>query len=257
MNTISTLSIRDSIYELIKFAKCNQRFVHTRWGDVCLLMLTDLYVNQILGKSNKNKVNDSVISLMKNAWNLDGKDVLVGINKGTPNHEGGHNVPTKALIQTGLNFNKKFLAAVAIERIFLDYPQECIEFFNYINKTSYLFVGQYYNKCLDKFYGPNVGWCQTPSFNSINYTEDILKDILTNLKTSNPRKIIFSCGQAARVLCSELYNKFEGTLLDVGSMSDMVIINCEQFKNIAKRTHVSVNLTKIKNLLRIYEKSLS
>ena len=146
--------------------------------------------------------------------------------------------------------NENNINCICIQECFLYYPDKFLEFINLINKKKTLFVCQYYNKILDKFYGDIVEHIKIPSFNSAKFVDEIEKKILNCKKEYD--QIIFSAGQATRILIYRLWKKLNKNFIDIGSVSDMIIINTPEFKNIKIRSHIRNNSSKIINLKKKY-----
>ena len=256
---MKTLSYSESIDTLNEVFEEKGRIVFPRFGDVDFIMMTK--TSGTIGRSNQNVCNDETKKLLTDAFTIDGEDVIVGtmINiQGAPAI--GNNIPKKVLSEQGVFKLKKnpFVAATALERMFLNKDNRFIDFFSKLKNKNYLFVGNYYEKALDRFYGYNVGHVNTPMRNSINDNGLIIQELTDLIEKTATNTVILSCGQLARVICKRLHNKFPNTnFIDVGSVSDMIIVNTDSFEKIPKRTHIECNLNKIKNNLQYYESRIN
>ena len=253
---MKALSYQDSIKKLNEVFEEQGRLVFPRFGDADLIMMTK--ESGEVGRANKNHCNPTTKKMMRDSLDIDGDSVVVGIpcNIQGAKHIGS-NVPS-SIKNIKLEKKNELIAWTALEHAFFKYNDEFISFFSKLKDKSYIFVGTYYNQYLDNFYGNNVGWVETPKYDSINHTEKIIQDLRTLLDTEKVDSVILSCGQAARVICYELHNIYSNiNFIDVGSQSDMFIINQPEFKDIPKRSHIQHQLQKIKDKVKFYESRIN
>lgn len=253
---MKALSYLDSIKKLNEVFEEQGRLVFSRFGDADLIMMTK--ESGEVGRANKNKCNPTTKKMMRDSLDIDGDSVVVGI---PCNIEGvkhiGNNVPSSMRNMELIKQNDT-IAASSLEHAFFKYNDEFISFFSKLKDTSYVFVGTYHNQYLDRFYGNNIGWVKTPKFDSINHTETVIEDLRNLLDKKTTDSVILSCGQAARVICKELHNEYSTiNFIDVGSQSDMFIINQPEFKDIPKRSHIQHQLQKIKDKVNFYESRIN
>ena len=134
-SSIQTKSYLDSIRTVNRFLN-NGRLVFSRFGDACLIMMIPESDGTVVGRSNRQKINSSVRTLMYDSFALNGDDVLIGLPiniRGTTPAEVGGNIPinNKALMERfAISHNNDYVAWTALEYAYLNYPYEILKFFN-------------------------------------------------------------------------------------------------------------------------------
>ena len=160
---------------------------------------------------------------------------------------------------TGI-YQGNMISAVSLTETFYNDINKFYGLVKELKKTKTMFIGSYYHKNLDLMYGKITHKIKTVPQNSYVDVDKILKKILLNIDDVD--KIIFSCGQTARVLIKRLWELgVEKTMLDVGSLSDYFILDTELGHKIQLRGHIFKNKEKIINnfnkLLKIMSEDLS
>ncbi|KKK47970.1 hypothetical protein LCGC14_3149810, partial [marine sediment metagenome] len=106
-------------------------------------------------------------------------------------------------------------------------------------KTSTMFVCNYNHPNLEKAYGEIKVFVEVPKQNSYSEIESIYKEVLKGLGSVD--KIVLSAGQSSRIIAKRLYETSkEITVIDVGSVSDMLIMNTPIINTIPQRSHLGI-----------------
>ena len=102
-----------------------------------------------------------------------------------------------------------------------------------------MFVCNYNHPNLEKAYGEIKVFVETPKQNSYSDIENIYKEVLEGLDKVD--KIVLSAGQTSRIIAKRLYETSkEITVIDVGSVSDMLIMNTPIINTIPQRSHLGI-----------------
>tara|TARA_Y100000385_G_C13005181_1_gene599078 strand:- start:343 stop:1101 length:759 start_codon:yes stop_codon:yes gene_type:complete len=249
---------KTSIEYLIDKIKKNSKIAFLRFGDGDFQMMFKQRVGTMVGHSNQNYVTSEMNKEMLDSYNYVNDNYLIGDVYGSLSDRNTlSNVKNMIKIHKNEPFCKKDnnLSYICIQESFLTDSNNFLEFVNVINKSKTVFVGSYYEPILDKFYGNIVYHVKTPSTNSANYVDELEQEIL---EIDTPyEQIIFSAGQASRLLIYRLWKKLNVKFIDVGSVSDMIIINSQSFKKIKKRSHLITYKDLIKKNLDFYNQKLN
>jgi len=234
----------------------NKRVVYTRYGDGDLIAMYPNSVGRVIGGNNKSNITEKVRNGLIDGYNVEDDSYLVGTVMGV-NHPRsmGKNVNMSNLNTVNLVEHKKLYSAIAFQELFMEKPEEFIEFFNILNKGRYLFVCQYYHKNLDRYYGKLINHIKIPKFNSPVVAEKIISEIL-EINSDSYDHIIFSAGQASRIVIGEIWDKVDKTILDLGSVSDKLIFNTPIKNDIMIRGHIRNNQNLINERLDYFEKNI-
>lgn len=235
----------------------NKRVVYTRYGDGDLIAMYPSSVGKVIGGNNKSNITEKVREGLINGYNVKDESYLVGTVMGV-NHPRSmaRNVNMGNLNNVKLTNHSRLYSAIAFQELFMEKPKEFIEFFNILNKGRYIFVCQYHHENLDRYYGKLVKHIKTPKFDSPSVEEMITKEILTTDVDSYDH-IIFSAGQASRIVIGKVWDKIDKNILDFGSVSDKLIFNTEIKKDIMLRGHIKRNQSLINNRLTHFENQIN
>jgi len=235
----------------------NQRVVYIRYGDGDLIAMYPNSVGKVVGGNNKSNITEKVRNGLINGYNVKDDSYLVGTVMGV-NHPRsmGKNVNMNNLNTVNLVNHKKLYSAIAFQELFMEKPEEFVEFFNILNKGRYIHVCHYYHKNLDRYYGKLVKHIKIPKFNSPSVEEMITNEILST-NTDSYDHIIFSAGQASRIVIGKIWNKVNKNILDFGSVSDKLVFNTPIKNNIMLRGHIKNNQDLINNRLDYFEKAIN
>jgi hypothetical protein len=166
------------------------------------------------------------------------------------------NVNKGAVQNLQLTEHKTTYSAIALQEAFFEYPDLFLEFCKLINNKKTLYINQYCEPILEKFYGKIEHHLSIPSTNSTGVYKEIL-EALTTVDPISFDQIILSAGQLSRVIAKDLWEMFpHKCIFDVGSLSDMLIINEKSFEKIAKRGHIKNNINLIKERVAYYDTAL-
>lgn len=246
--------------------KKNETFSFLRFGDADYLMMFDEYVGKIVGGNNQFVVTPKLSQELKEAHSIIDNNYCIGSILHTNERKnklysyvGFVHKYSKKINETGIN-QKNMISAVSLTETYYDDINKFYELVREFKKTKTLFIGSYYHENLDLIYGEIIHHIKTKPKNSYVDVDKIFKEILENI--DNVDKIIFSCGQTARVLIKRLWELgIEKTMLDVGSLSDYFILNTELGDKIQLRGHIKKNRENIENnyikLIEIMNEDLS
>lgn len=248
-----------SINCLIDMIKSNQKMGYLRFGDGCIMMMFKENIGRTIGNSNCSFISNEVNEIMKQAYLMNSNNIIKG-NVMVANdsvHNTSNNIDIHLYKKNGLNIDtSSHISPICIQECFLYHKEKFIEFINTINKNRTIFCCQYYDKTLDKYFGKIVHYIKCPSINATKNVNEIMKTIL-NIPFEEYDQIIFSCGQASRMLIYKLFDKLDKKLIDVGSVCDMLVSNKQTiFNNIKLRSHIKNNKKKIQELVKYYEKNI-
>jgi hypothetical protein len=235
----------------------NKRVVYTRYGDGDLIAMYPSSVGKVIGGNNKSNITEKVRNGLIKGYNAKDESYLVGTVMGV-NHPRsmGRNVNMSNLNSVKLTDHEKLYSAIAFQELFMEKPEEFVEFFNILNKGRYIFICQYHHENLDRYYGTLVKHIKTPKFNSPSVEEMITNEILTT-DVDTYDHIIFSAGQASRIVIGNIWDKIDKNILDFGSVSDKLVFNTEIKNNIMLRGHIRNNQSLINNRLNYFEKEIN
>jgi len=249
---------KKSIEYLIDKLNNNNKIAFLRFGDGDFQMMFKEQIGTMVGHSNQNYVTNEMHKEMLESYNFDNDNYLIGDVYGSKSERNTlTNVNNMVKIHRNEPFTKKNnnLSYICIQEAFLTDKNNFLKFVNSINKSKTVFVGAYLEPILTKFYGNIIHHIETPATNSANYVDELEQKILSINKPFD--QIIFSAGQASRLLIYRLWKKLNVKFIDVGSVSDMIIINSPSFKNIKKRSHLITYKKLIKNNLKFYSENLN
>lgn len=250
-----------SINKLIEKIKNNKKMGFLRFGDGDICMAFNENIGKIVGASNQIYVTPEVTDKLKKAWFLESDNLIKGscmAIKNESEHNTSTNVDKNLYKKNGLDIvdTSNHISYICIQECFLYKPEKFIEFTKSINKNRTIFVCQYYNEILDKYYGKIIKYIKCPQTNATKELTSIKKQIL-EINPDDYDQIILCCGQATRILIYDLWDKLDKKFLDVGSLSDHLISNVPSiFNNIKLRTHIRVNKGKIQNLVKYYNEKV-
>jgi len=234
----------------------NERVVYTRYGDGDLIAMYPSSVGKVIGGNNKSNITEKVRNGLIKGYNVKDESYLVGTVMGV-NHPRsmGRNVNMNNLNSVKLADHDKLYSAIAFQELFMEKPKEFVDFFNILNKGRYIFVCQYHHKNLDRYYGEIVKHIKIPKFNSPVIAEEVIDEIL-KINPNTYDHIIFSAGQASRIVIGEIWDKIDKTILDLGSVSDKLIFNTPIKNDIMIRGHIRNNQKLINERLDYFEKNI-
>ena len=248
-----------SINRLIQFIKHNKKMAFLRFGDGCIMMMFKENIGKTIGASNCVYITEEVNKIMKNAYLINSDKIIKGsvMVSNNSSHNTSNNINMELYMKNNLNIDTTMhISPICIQECFLYHHEKFIDFINTINKNRTIFCCQYYDECLDKYFGKVVYYIKCNNVNATKNVEEMMNTIL-NKPTEQYDQIIFCCGQASRMLIYKLFYKLEKKLLDVGSLCDMLVSNnANIFNNIKLRSHIRNNKEKIQKLVKYYNTQL-
>ena len=242
----------ESIRILIDKLKSKDVFTYVRFGDGDFIMMYKDSINNVVGRSNQFKVTKSLHDEMIESYNISDEKYIIGsIMTDGSKHSTAKNIDISRLGH--IDIKKDSISCICIQETFLYDVNLFYKFIRELKKTNTMLVCGYYDKILDDFYGDIKYHVTTPRLNSYSDIDNIMNRILDNIHKVD--KIILSTGQTSRVVSKRLYKMgVNKTIIDVGSLSDMLIIDSPIFNNIRIRSHITNNMDRIKtNIYKLYK----
>jgi len=237
MMTHSLISRVDSIDILIKKLRDRELFTFVRYGDGDYKMMCMDSIGRIVGGNNRILVTKEFRKELIDSYNIEDKNWLIGTSIGdTSVRSTFKNIKLAKLPQ--LQQRDKLLAVGCLMDSFIEDIEKFKEFAKEMRKTSSMFVGCYTHSNLEAAYGSIKAYVQTPKQNSYSDIDRIYKEVLAGLDKVD--KIVLSAGQSSRVIAKRLYETSKDiTVVDVGSVSDMLILNTPIINSIPQRSHLN------------------
>jgi hypothetical protein len=247
----------DTVKAIINNLESNKRVEYIRYGDGDLIAMYPESVNQVIGHNNKSFISKDIQQKIIESYNIEDECYFVGTVEGYKHIRSTYqNIKTQEITNLNLTQHKKLYSAIAFQEVFLEEPDLFIEFCKLINTKRTLYINNYIEPVLEKFYGKIKHYISIPKFNAtIGY-----KETLKTIKDINPSsfdQIILSAGQLTRVIAKDLWDLFpDKSILDMGSVSDKIIINESSFGQIAKRSHIKNNMDLIQKRMEYFNTHL-
>ena len=244
------ISRQDSIDILIDKLKNKEIFTFVRYGDGDYRMMYNGSVGKVIGGHNKFLVTKEFRKELIDSYNIEDKNWLIGTSIGDMSKRSTFkkiNISKLPLLQE----RSELLSVGCLMDSFIEDIEKFKEFSNEMCKTSTMFVCNYNHPNLEKAYGDIKVFIKTPKQNSYSDIENIYKEVLKGLDKVD--KIVLSAGQTSRIIAKRLYETSkEITVIDVGSVSDMLIMNTPIINTIPRRSHLGIYKKEIlKSLMAI------
>ena len=247
----------DTVKAIIDSLKLNKRVVHLRYNDGDFYTMLPEYVGRMVGHSNKSLISEEMRKKVIEGYNIEDECYFVGTTLGNPHpHSTASNVSLQKVAQLNLTQHEKVYSSIAFMETFMEEPDLFIDFCKLINNKKTLYINQYCEPILEKFYGKIEHYIQVPGTNSTAIYKEVV-ETLSKLDSNSFDQIVLSAGFLTRVIAKDLWEMFpDKCIFDVGSVSDMIIVNEKSFSNIAKRGHIKDNMNLIKERVAYYDTAL-
>lgn len=236
------LSHKESIDILIRKLKNKEIFTFVRFGDGDYMIMYPKSIGRVVGKNNKFLITKEFRKELIDSYNIQDNNYLIAtvINdlstRSTFRNIDLNKLPT--LVQ-----RDKMLIFGCLMDTFIEDIKKFKEFTTEMCKTSTMLVGGYNHSNLDRAYGEIKHYVKVPQQNSCSEMETWFKEILKNLHKVD--KIVLSAGFSSRVVAKRLWEIKKITVIDVGSVSDMLILNTPIINTIPQRSHLRIYQTEI------------
>ena len=232
------ISRQDSIDIIINKLKSKEIFTFVRYGDGDYKMMYIDSVGNIVGGNNRFLVTERFRKELIDSYNIEDNNWLIGTSYGDLSKRSTFkNIDSMKL--PILQERTHLLAVGCLMDSFIDDIQSFKLFAEEMRKTSTMLVCNYNHPNLEKAYGEIKVFVQVPKQNSYSAIETWYPKILRNLDKVD--KIVFSAGQSSRVASKRLYETSKNiTSIDVGSVSDMLIMNTDIVNTIPQRSHLRI-----------------
>ena len=233
----------DSVNILIEKLNRKEIFTFVRFGDGDYMIMYPKSVGRTIGKSNKFLITKKFRKELIDSYNIQDKNYLIAtvINdlstRSTFNNIKVDKLPV--LIQ-----RDEMLIFGCLMDTFIEDIGKFKEFAKAMCKTTTMLVSGYNHPNLDKAYGKIKYHVKTPQINSCSTMDVWYKEILENLDKVD--KVVLSTGFSSRVVAKRLWDLDKKiTVIDVGSVGDMLIMNTPIINKIPQRSHLRIYRDKI------------
>jgi hypothetical protein len=232
------ISRQDSIDILIEKLRSKEVFTFVRYGDGDYKMMYAESIGRIVGGNNRFLVTKEFRKELIDSYNIEDKNWLIGTSIGDVSKRStARNIKEDKL--PILHQRDKLLAVGCLMDSFIEDIERFKLFADEMRKTSTMFVCNYNHKNLEKAYGEIKVFVKVPKQNSYSEIDTFYKEILKGLDKVD--KIVLSAGQSSRIIAKRLYDTSkEITVVDVGSVSDMLILNTSIINKIPQRSHLNI-----------------
>jgi len=221
----------------------DDKFAFLRFGDADYLMMFKENIGKIIGRSNKFMVTQNLNKEMLECHSVNDDNYCIGsvlkTNKKRNilfSYSSFEDRNKHKVSSLPISFDRLYSAVALTETFVSDiylFSKLAVE----LKKTTTMFIGSYYHENLDCIYGDIKHNIITKPTNCYTEIDNVLNEITQNIDKVD--KIIFSCGQTARVLIKRLWALgIRKTMLDVGSLSDYFILNTRIGEQIKLRSHI-------------------
>lgn len=247
---IHTLISREDSIDIITKKLNNDIFTFVRYGDGDYRMMYLDSVGKVIGGNNRFLVTKEFRKELIDSYNIEDKNWLIGSSIGdTSKRSTSKNINTSRL--PILHQRDKLLSVGCLMDSFIEDIERFKLFAEQMRKTSTMFVCNYNHKNLEIAYGEIKVFVQVPKQNSYTEIDRIYKEVVKGL--SKVDKVVLSSGQTSRIIAKRLYEySKEVTVIDVGSVSDMLIMNTPIINTIPQRSHLNLYRGQIiKSLMNI------
>jgi len=233
----------DSIDIIINKLKEKEIFTFVRFGDGDYKIMYNGSVGETIGKSNRFLVTKKFRKELIDSYNIEDNNYLIAsvIN----------DLSTRSTFRTidesrlpNLQQRNKMLIFGCLMDTFIENIQKFKEFSNEMCKTTTMLVSGYNHPNLEKAYGEIKHYIKVPQQNSYSNIDVWYDEILKNLDKVD--KVVLSAGFSSRIIAKRLWDISKKiTVIDVGSVTDMLVMNTPIINTIPLRSHLTIYETKI------------
>jgi len=251
------LGNKKTVEKILQFLQDDIPFTFLRYGDGDFISMYPHMKNKIVGSNNRSYITSDIQSKLIESYSVDRENYMIGTLEDI-RHERSmvRNVDFSIIKKLPIKHPKTLYSAIALQELFLEEPETFLILSQFLNQKRTVYVNHYYEPVLNKFLGKIVGHIKVPQFNSCGEYKSILNTI-NKIERNNFDQIILSAGQLSRVLGKDLYESFpDKTIIDIGSVSDKLIVGTPSFSSISKRGHIKNNMELIINNLKYLQSNL-
>lgn len=229
---------QDSIDIIINKLKKREVFTFVRYGDADYMMMYNDSVGRTIGGNNRIFVTKEFRKELIDSYNIEDNNWLIGTSFGDMSTRSTFkNIREERL--PILQQREKMLSVGCLMDSFIEDIERFKLFTQAMSKTTTMFVGCYNHSNLEIAYGAIKVYIKTPKQNSYSEIERIYREVLKGLDKVD--KIVLSAGQSSRIIAKRLYETSkEITVVDVGSVSDMLIMDTPIINTISQRSHLYI-----------------
>jgi len=230
------ISRQDSIDIIINKLKKREIFTFVRYGDGDYMMMYNGSIGAVIGRGNRFLVTKEFQKELIDSYNIEDCNYLIGTSINDHSRLSTfRNIKENRLPL--LQQRNKMLIVGCIMDTMMEDIEKFKEFTKEMCKTSTMFVCNYNHSNLEKAYGEIKVFVKVPRQNSYSTIDVWYREILRNLGKVD--KIVMSAGQFTRIVAKRLWETSKDiTVIDVGSVSDMLIINTDIINTIPQRGHL-------------------
>lgn len=231
-----------------------ERVCYVRFGDGDYIFMHKSSLGKQVGGNNKCICFDEARIKMIKSYNVVEEDYLVGSVVGlNERNSTNNNVTGPFRNNPEIKHPETIYSAIAIQECFLDNKNMFKSFLDHISNKKSLYINHYREPIVNNMFGISQ-FVKVEQYNATSQHKEVL-DSVRSLDPNSFDQIILSCGFLSRVIFKDLYDLFPSkNIFDIGSVSDMCIINTPSYQNIKVRGHIRSNNTKIVNNSKEYNK---
>ena len=226
---------------ILERLKIGDPFSYIRFGDGDFIAMYPQKQNKVVGSSNKSLITKEIQDLIKESYQVNESNYMVGTL--LPGKRSMRSAVNWRLIDELVSHPTDLYSAIALQECFLTRKNVFAEILTELRKRKTLYVNHYYEPILDIL--GDVTWIQIPQYNACGDWEHYLTLINSHYDYD---QIILSAGYLSRVIGKKIHG--DKIVLDIGSVSDMLIIGTESFKHISQRSHIRKNRVSIEKIVK-------
>jgi hypothetical protein len=236
---------------ILERLKAKDPFSYIRFGDGDFIAMYPQNQNRVIGSNNKSLITKEIQQLIRESYQVNESNYMVGTL--LPSKRSMRSAVNWRLIDELVSHPTDLYSAIALQECFLTRKNVFAEILSELRKRKTLYVNHYYEPILDIL--GEVTWIQVPQYNACEDWEHYLTLINTHYDYD---QIILSAGQLSRVIGKKIHG--EKIVLDIGSVSDMLIIGTDSFNHISQRGHIRRHRRNIQKIVKylhdLYKHSL-
>lgn len=248
------INSKDTIKYIINRLESGKRVCYVRYGDGDFIAMYPKSVGSIIGANNKTYITSEIQTKIIQSYCVDSEDYMIGTLRDIREERSMvDNINFSIIDSIITNHPSVLYSSIALQEAFLIYPELFKKFITLLNNKKTLYINHYNENILSDFYGNITNFIKISQYNAPYQYSDVIKSI-ENIDTNEFDQIILSAGQLSRVIFYDLYKLFpDKNIIDVGSVSDKIIVDTESFKMISLRGHIRNNMDLIRRRIKFYK----
>jgi hypothetical protein len=235
---------------ILERLKAKDPFSYIRFGDGDFIAMYPQNQNRVIGANNKSLITKEIQALIRESYQVNESNYLVGTLP--TSKRSMRSAVNWRLIDELVTHPTDLYSAIGLQECFLTRKKVFAEILAEIRKKKTVYVNHYYEPALEIL--GDLTWIQIPQYNACEHWEHYLHEI----EKHDPEQVILSAGQLSRVIGKKLHG--DRVVLDIGSVSDMLIIGSDSFNHISQRGHIRRHRRNIQKIVKylhdLYKHSL-